>query len=337
MASFSAFSLRVCSALSVAFVGAFRVRVVFGAAGVFRTNVGFGAVAGVFRTRFVFVFDSGAGAPAPVLPFTNFCQFQDSNSSLSLSSSKAFTASEFISSARSYRSSTSKVFAYSACTSASRELVSPASAAFPSLVITAHAITAAHATRAPSHASTPSSRAFKTSSSVSPSRLSPWRPARPETVFARNSRPARVVVVPPRTLTRRPHRSRTVARDDTTIIAISLPPRARVERRRVTRVSSLDRLDRSRVASYLLTDSGSVLDGVSRAFSMDGWTCVCVSLPIGCVGRMDGWMRRVDGWMTPGARAFPRRVPSNARVVSSLLVTWFRVASRPLARHPSTR
>ena len=118
-------------------------------------------------------------------------------------------------------------------------------------------------------------------------------PSVPRAVFRGNSRPCGGRRRPPS----HPHASSPPLvhrrRDVTTIIAISLPPRARVERRRVTRVSSLDRLDRSRVASYLLTDSGSVLDGVSRAFSMDGWTCVCVSLPIGCVGRMDGWMR----WM----------------------------------------
>ena len=183
------------------------------------------------------------------------------------------------------------------------------------LVITAHAITAAHAIEHHPRIDTIISF-IQDVISLSPSSLA--FASRASSGVCAQSRPARRRR-PPRTLTRRPHRS-FVARDVTTIIAISLPPRARVERRRVTRVSSLDRLDRSRVASYLLTDSGSVLDGVSRAFSMDGWTCVCVSLPIGCVGRMDGWMRRVDGWMTPGARAFPRRVPSNARVVSSRLV-----------------
>ena len=55
-----------------------------------------------------------------------------------------------------------------------------------------------------------------------------------------------------------------------------------------------------------------------RPVWMDGWTCV----PIGRVGRMDGWMDETHGWMTPGARArsldeFPR-TRASSRLVSSL-------------------
>jgi len=78
---------------------------------------------------------------------------------------------------------------------------------------------------------------------------------------------------------------------------------------------------------------GSVLDGVSRAYSMDGWMDT----------RMDAC---THGWMTTGARArsrdeFPRRVPSTrsrerARASSLLLASLVSSSTRSpiIRRHP---